>query len=213
MLHPSAQLIRLRHGQRQAKQVTEKPGGGSITDGCWAGDCCYSRLFHSYYLLHGCKECSPSAPRCCSSSGCCTAHSAFQPEEIRHQGAGQFLGRVIESQAVESLALSGGFLALVAVIELAISAIVLGVGAGGMLQVSLPRAHGFGLLHVLLAGWLPAAQFAVYFTPLSSPRVRHIPAPTRTRMATTLSSGRRNAVGASGAPSSRMWANNVFART
>src|SRR5205814_8184679 len=61
----------------------------------------------------------------------------LQPEEIRHQGVGQFLGRVIESEAVESLALSGGFLALVAVIELAISAIVLDMGAGGVLHVSL----------------------------------------------------------------------------
>lgn len=32
----------------------------------------------------------------------------LQPEEIRHQGIGQFLGRVIESETVESLALSGG---------------------------------------------------------------------------------------------------------
>src|SRR4030095_846387 len=36
----------------------------------------------------------------------------LEPEEVRHQGAGQFFGRVLESQAVESLALSGGFLAL-----------------------------------------------------------------------------------------------------
>src|SRR5262249_14143559 len=65
----------------------------------------------------------------------------LQPEEIRRQGVGQFLGRVIESEAVESLALSGGFLGLVAVIELVISAIVLGVGAGSVLHV------------VLLLGW------------------------------------------------------------
>jgi ATP-binding cassette, subfamily B, bacterial len=59
------------------------------------------------------------------------------PEEVRHQGAGQFLGRVLESQAVESLALSGGFLALVAGIELIIAAVVLGKGAGGTLHVLL----------------------------------------------------------------------------
>jgi len=56
----------------------------------------------------------------------------LQPNEIRHQGAGQLLGRVIESEALESLALSGGFLALVSVIELALAALVLGAGAGGV---------------------------------------------------------------------------------
>lgn len=66
----------------------------------------------------------------------------LRPEEIRNQGVGQFLGRVIESEAVESLALSGGFLALVAAIELAISIIVLGAGAGGVLHA------------LLLLGWI-----------------------------------------------------------
>jgi ATP-binding cassette subfamily B protein len=49
----------------------------------------------------------------------------LEPEEIRHEGAGQLLGRVIESQAIEALALSGGFLALVAGLELVIAAVVL----------------------------------------------------------------------------------------
>ena len=40
------------------------------------------------------------------------------PEEIRLQGVGQFLGRVLESEAIEATALSGGFSALIAVIEL-----------------------------------------------------------------------------------------------
>jgi ATP-binding cassette subfamily B protein len=61
----------------------------------------------------------------------------LEPEEVRHQGAGQFLGRVMESQAVESLALSGGFLALMAGIELIMAAVVLGKGAGGTLHVFL----------------------------------------------------------------------------
>src|SRR5437867_1233244 len=42
----------------------------------------------------------------------------LEPDEVRQEGAGQFLGRVIESDALEALALSGGFLALVAVVEL-----------------------------------------------------------------------------------------------
>ena len=41
---------------------------------------------------------------------------------------------MLESEAVEALALSGGFLALVALIELAISIFILGAGAGGALQ-------------------------------------------------------------------------------
>jgi ATP-binding cassette subfamily B protein len=55
----------------------------------------------------------------------------LEPDEIRREGAGQLLGRVIESEALETLALSGGFLALVSVIELAVSAAVLAAGAGG----------------------------------------------------------------------------------
>ncbi len=66
----------------------------------------------------------------------------LEPDSIRHQGAGQLLGRVIESEAVEALALSGGFLGLVAIIELAIAIFVLGAGAGGVLH------------SVLLLAWL-----------------------------------------------------------
>ena len=56
----------------------------------------------------------------------------LEPDEIRREGAGQLLGRVIESEALETLALSGGFLALVSVIELTVSAAVLAAGAGGV---------------------------------------------------------------------------------
>jgi len=56
-------------------------------------------------------------------------------EEIKHQGVGQLFGRVIESEAVESLALSGGFVGLVAMIELAIAAMILSMGAGGWFHV------------------------------------------------------------------------------
>jgi ATP-binding cassette subfamily B protein len=60
----------------------------------------------------------------------------LEPEEIRHEGVGQMLGRVIESNAVESLALSGGFLGVVAVIELIAAAAVLSLGAAGWMSVS-----------------------------------------------------------------------------
>src|SRR5262249_46462306 len=71
----------------------------------------------------------------------------LEPEEIRNQGAGQLLGRVIESETVESLALSGGFLALVSIIELILAASVLAAGAGGLL-------HG-----LLLVVWVALTLF------------------------------------------------------
>lgn len=61
----------------------------------------------------------------------------LDPEEIRHQGMGQFLGRVMESEAVEMLALGGGFTAILAFIELILAGFILSRGAGGMLQVAL----------------------------------------------------------------------------
>lgn len=61
----------------------------------------------------------------------------LEPDSIRHQGAGQLLGRVLESEAVEALALSGGFLGLVAIIELIAAIVVLGIGAGGVLHSAL----------------------------------------------------------------------------
>ena len=67
------------------------------------------------------------------------------PEEMRHQGAGQFLGRVLEAEAVEGLALSGGLLGLLAGVEVVMAACVLGAGAGGWLHVG------------LLLGWLGVA--------------------------------------------------------
>jgi ATP-binding cassette subfamily B protein len=66
----------------------------------------------------------------------------LEPDEVRHMGAGYHLGRVIESEVVESLALSGGILTLVAFIELSISSFVLVNGAGG------------GLHGLLLVVWL-----------------------------------------------------------
>src|SRR5690606_7699258 len=44
----------------------------------------------------------------------------LEPEEVRMDGSGNHLGRVIESEALESLALGGGFSAIAAVIELAL---------------------------------------------------------------------------------------------
>lgn len=59
------------------------------------------------------------------------------PDEVRAQGVGQFLGRVVESDAVESLALNGGFLALVALLELMVVLVVFSAGANGALLMLL----------------------------------------------------------------------------
>lgn len=60
----------------------------------------------------------------------------LDPEEIRHQGMGQFLNRVMESQAVEMLALSGGFAALLSFVELGLAAAILLNSAGGGLSAA-----------------------------------------------------------------------------
>ena len=77
----------------------------------------------------------------------------LDPEEIRQEGAGQLLGRVIESEAVESLAMTGGLQAVLAGVELALAAGVLWLGATGGAHV------------VLLIVWVAAAAAgsAVYY--------------------------------------------------
>jgi ATP-binding cassette subfamily B protein len=59
------------------------------------------------------------------------------PDAIRREGAGQLLGRILESEAIESLALNAGLVGLVALIELALAGVVLSLGAGGALHVAL----------------------------------------------------------------------------
>ncbi len=61
----------------------------------------------------------------------------IDPEETRHQGAGQWLGRVLESEAVESLSIGGGLLAFLALLELAMSTAVIAAGPRGGWQVTL----------------------------------------------------------------------------
>jgi ATP-binding cassette subfamily B protein len=61
----------------------------------------------------------------------------LEPDEVRHLGAGQLLGRVLESEVVESMALTGGFLGITAALELIFAGVVLGAGAGSFLLVIL----------------------------------------------------------------------------
>lgn len=66
----------------------------------------------------------------------------LHPDEVRHQGVGHHMGRVFESEAVESLAINGGLLGLTALVELSLSAWVLSQGAARELHV------------LLLLGWI-----------------------------------------------------------
>jgi ATP-binding cassette, subfamily B, bacterial len=59
------------------------------------------------------------------------------PEEVRTEGAGRMLGRVIESEALEALAMSGGFMAVLAGVEVVAAGVVLSLGAGGWLLMGL----------------------------------------------------------------------------
>jgi ATP-binding cassette, subfamily B, bacterial len=66
------------------------------------------------------------------------------PEELRHQGIGAFLGQAYESEALETLALNGGVVGLLATIELAVAALVL------------------GRFSILLLGWCCLAAFLAW---------------------------------------------------
>lgn len=59
----------------------------------------------------------------------------IDPPVLRHQGAGQFLGRVLESEAIEEMAAAGGFLTVVSALEMLATAWVLSKGAGGAAHV------------------------------------------------------------------------------
>jgi ATP-binding cassette subfamily B protein len=61
----------------------------------------------------------------------------LEPEEIRHQGMGQYLGRVMESEAVELLALSGGFTAVLSFVELGLAVFIISKGVGGAMHAVL----------------------------------------------------------------------------
>ncbi len=50
----------------------------------------------------------------------------LEPEEMRHQGIGHFLGQALEAETVETLALNGGIAGLLATVELLVSSVILG---------------------------------------------------------------------------------------
>ena len=59
----------------------------------------------------------------------------ISPDEVRLDGAGRHFGRVVESEAVEQLALGGGLLAILSLLDLVIAGVILAHGAGGWGQV------------------------------------------------------------------------------
>jgi ATP-binding cassette subfamily B protein len=56
----------------------------------------------------------------------------LDPDDMRHQGVGQHLARVIESEAVEGLALAGGVYAIAGCFDLALAGIVLTLTTRGL---------------------------------------------------------------------------------
>ena len=80
-------------------------------------------------------------------------------DRVTRQGVGHLIGRVMESQALEGLALNGGMGVLVALLELAIAAWVLSVGAAGPLHLVLLGGFALGMAvlsrryHVRLKAW------------------------------------------------------------
>jgi ABC-type multidrug transport system fused ATPase/permease subunit len=78
------------------------------------------------------------------------------PDEVRLDGVGRHFGRVMESDVVEQLALGGGLLAVLSILDLCIAAVILAQGAGGWVQVSALLA--WTLFAVVLARRHYAAQ-------------------------------------------------------
>src|SRR5262249_40941717 len=59
----------------------------------------------------------------------------LDPDAVRRQGVGQLLGRVMDSQAFEALALNGGLMGLGAGVGVAVGIWVLRLGGGGGVHV------------------------------------------------------------------------------
>ena len=59
------------------------------------------------------------------------------PDETRSEGVGRFIGRINEAESFEALALGGGLVGALAIIELVLAGLILAAGAGGALHVGL----------------------------------------------------------------------------
>ncbi|MCB9551143.1 MAG: ABC transporter ATP-binding protein [Myxococcales bacterium] len=76
----------------------------------------------------------------------------IDPDAMRTRGAGALMGQVFEADALEALALSSVFGAVMALVEVALAAAVLAAGAGGW-----PHAAALGVFVLLVAALTVAA--------------------------------------------------------
>jgi ATP-binding cassette subfamily B protein len=106
----------------------------------------------------------------------------LEPEEIRHQGMGQFLSRVMESEAVEFLAMNGGFLAILSFIELFLAALILSKGAGGWTQAAILGIWVLITLFILWRYYLKSRQWTHAYRQMTNDLVENMVG-HRTRLA------------------------------
>jgi len=106
----------------------------------------------------------------------------LEPEEIRHEGRGQFLGRVMESEAVEMLALNGGFMAFLSILELFLAAIILANGAGGAFHAALLGIWVIVIGFIMFRYYRIAREWAVAYREMSNDLVEKMVG-HRTRLA------------------------------
>ncbi|MEM7125043.1 MAG: ABC transporter ATP-binding protein [Chloroflexota bacterium] len=74
----------------------------------------------------------------------------LRSDAVRLEGAGHFLGRVFAADALEQLALAGGFFTLLAIVQLFVAVTVLVWGAGGWPHAIL---LGFWIAVMFVLGW------------------------------------------------------------
>ncbi len=80
----------------------------------------------------------------------------LDPERIRGLGLGDFVGRVIESEAIESLALSGGIAGVTALLELTAACLILAFAPGGGWLAALLLA--WSVLVIVAGAWYVARR-------------------------------------------------------
>jgi ATP-binding cassette subfamily B protein len=103
-------------------------------------------------------------------------------EQVRHQGAGELLARVLESDAVESLAIGGGLQAGLAIVELLMSGGVLWLGAAGGAHLTVLAALVGGTGVAALAYHRQRTAWSIARLDLTNQLVEHV-AGHRTRLA------------------------------
>ena len=74
---------------------------------------------------------------------------AMDADDVRHRGLGETVGEVLETEALDRIAVTGGVLVVLAAVELLVAPVVLAWGAAASLQIA------------LLIGWCGLGTFAV----------------------------------------------------